>query len=77
VTRRFYDHFVRKSFSAGLREGLGLGKTGEPKIIRFRKTLVHHWCTTERPKRPKMENQLSDENAQNDIQVVENSVEAG
>jgi hypothetical protein len=23
VTRRFYDHFVRKTFSAGLRAGLG------------------------------------------------------
>jgi integrase len=29
VTRRYYDHFVRRSFSAGLREGLGLGGKGE------------------------------------------------
>lgn len=28
VTKRFYDHFLRKSFSPTLREGLGLGAVG-------------------------------------------------
>ena len=25
MTRRFYDHFIRKSYSSSLRGGLGLG----------------------------------------------------
>ena len=33
VTKRHYDHFVRKSFSAGLRRGLGLGGDGAPATV--------------------------------------------
>ncbi len=29
VTKRFYDHFIRRSFSPRLRAGLGLGKPGD------------------------------------------------
>ncbi len=29
VTRRYYDHFVRKTFSAGLRAGLDVGRVAE------------------------------------------------
>ena len=37
VTRRFYDHFVRKTFSSGLREGLGLASANEGKIVSIAK----------------------------------------
>ena len=30
VTRRYYDHFVRKSFSDGLRSGLGMKAAKSP-----------------------------------------------
>jgi len=43
VTRRYYDHFLRKAFSPALRAGLGLGApeassptTGDPSGIRTR-----------------------------------------
>jgi hypothetical protein len=35
VTKRFYDHYVRRSFSPKLRGGLGAEKTG--KIVQMRK----------------------------------------
>jgi len=38
VTRRYYDHFVRKSFSPTLRAGLGLGaKSKGAKVVPFQK----------------------------------------
>lgn len=33
VTRRYYDHFVRRDFSATLREGLGLGGDRSADVI--------------------------------------------
>jgi integrase len=33
VTRRYYDHFARRGFSATLREGLGLGSDLSADII--------------------------------------------
>ena len=35
VTRRYYDHFVRKTFSPGLRKGLGLGGDKQAAVIPF------------------------------------------
>ena len=37
VTKRFYDHFVRRSFSPKLRAGLGLGKTKGGRVVPLRK----------------------------------------
>ncbi len=37
VTRRYYDHFVRRDFSAIMREGLGFGSNGEAQIIPLRR----------------------------------------
>jgi len=37
VTRRFYDHFVRKSFSPTLRSGLGLGRETSGALLHFKK----------------------------------------
>ncbi len=37
VTRRYYDHFVRRSFSSTLRAGLGLGGEGKGTVIRLRR----------------------------------------
>ena len=33
VTRRYYDHHVRRSFSPTLRSGLGLGSSSEAQVI--------------------------------------------
>jgi integrase len=38
VTKRFYDHFVRRSFSPKLRAGLGLGKSKGGEVTPMRKT---------------------------------------
>jgi hypothetical protein len=38
VTKRFYDHFVRRSDSTRLRAGLGLGQSHEGRIVPIRKT---------------------------------------
>ncbi|HEY3804521.1 MAG TPA: hypothetical protein VGL61_18015 [Kofleriaceae bacterium] len=37
VTKRFYDHYVRRSFSPKLRAGLGLGAEKTGKIVQMRK----------------------------------------
>jgi len=37
VTRRYYDHHVRRDFSATLREGLGLGSDNDADIIPLRR----------------------------------------
>ena len=39
VTKRYYDHFVRKSFAPVLRQGLGFDKepAGEGKVMLLRK----------------------------------------
>jgi hypothetical protein len=37
VTRRYYDHFVRKSFSPTLRAGLGLASGGKATVTPLRK----------------------------------------
>lgn len=38
VTRRYYDHFIRKTYSPQVRSGLGLGGDGEgADIVEFRK----------------------------------------
>ena len=36
VTRRYYDHFVRRSFSPGLRAGLGLAPNEGAEVIPMR-----------------------------------------
>jgi integrase len=36
VTKRYYDHLVRRSFSSTLREGLGLGVQGDGKVLPMR-----------------------------------------
>ena len=33
VTKRFYDHFIRRSFSPRLRTGLGLGKQPGGRVV--------------------------------------------
>jgi hypothetical protein len=38
VTKRFYDHYVRRSFSPKLRAGLGLGQKQEGRVVPMRKT---------------------------------------
>jgi integrase len=38
VTKRFYDHFVRRSFSPRLRAGLGLGAKQGGRVVPMRKT---------------------------------------
>ncbi|MDX2088419.1 MAG: site-specific integrase [Kofleriaceae bacterium] len=38
VTKRFYDHFVRRSFSPRLRTGLGLGAKKSGRIVPMRKS---------------------------------------
>lgn len=38
VTRRFYDHFVRRSFSPTLRAGLGLGGDSDGVVVPFPKS---------------------------------------
>ena len=35
VTRRYYDHFIRKTYSKQLRSGLGLGDSGQGEVVRF------------------------------------------
>ncbi len=37
VTKRFYDHFVRRSFSSKLRAGLGLGRNQEGTVVPMKK----------------------------------------
>ncbi len=37
VTRRYDDYFIRRSFSAGLREGLGAAAGAGAPLIPFRK----------------------------------------
>lgn len=36
VTKRFYDHYVRRSFSATLRTGLGLGAQQGGRVVPMR-----------------------------------------
>jgi integrase len=36
VTKRFYDHFIRRSFSPRLRAGLGLGQAVDGKVVPIR-----------------------------------------
>lgn len=38
VTKRFYDHYVRRSFSPKLRAGLGLGAKREGRVVPMRKS---------------------------------------
>jgi len=38
VTKRFYDHYVRRSFSPKLRAGLGLGHKSEGRVVAMRKS---------------------------------------
>lgn len=38
VTKRFYDHYVRRSFSPRLRTGLGLGQKQEGRVVAMRKS---------------------------------------
>ncbi len=41
VTKRFYDHYVRRSFSPKLRAGLGLGQKQQGRVVPIRKTAKH------------------------------------
>jgi integrase len=38
VTKRFYDHYVRRTFSPKLRAGLGLGAKQEGRVVQMRKS---------------------------------------
>ena len=35
VTRRYYDHYIRRTFSAGMRAGLGLGAQQDGAVLPF------------------------------------------
>jgi integrase len=39
VTKRFYDHYVRRTFSPRLRAGLGLGQKQEGRVVKMRKAV--------------------------------------